>query len=274
MRALLGRTPPVVWSGLLAFLLTVLAGGVWTVLLVSNIATSPAIPWAPAVMAVLLWLMWQYLGGRWGSLDTSEARRRYLRATPLPREVFAWALSAGLLSIVALSGFWIVLFRLVKVPGNALPDFSSYPWYTVALVLLMASLVSSLAEEAGFRGYFQGTLERQLSGPIAIAIAALVIAPAHALTQGFYWPTMLWYFCVDVMFGTMAYLTKSILPGSVVHAVGLTVFFTLIWPNDTHRGLISVTGADTWFWIHVAQAIIFAALAVLAFIRLARLTRA
>ena len=79
--------------------------------------------------------------------------------------MLAWALAAGGLSIVALVGYWIVLFRLVKVQGNVLPDFSIYPPLTVALVLVMASLVGALAEEAGFRGYFQGTLERKRAVP-------------------------------------------------------------------------------------------------------------
>lgn len=57
MHALSSRIPAVVWSGALAFALTVVAGGVWTVLLISNVATSPAIPWAVVVMALLLWLM-------------------------------------------------------------------------------------------------------------------------------------------------------------------------------------------------------------------------
>lgn len=99
------RIPAVVWSGILAFFLTVLARGVWTVLLISNVATSPAIPWSVVVMAFLLWLMWQYLDGRWGPKSTSQARRRNLRARPLSIEVFAWAIVAGALSIVALVGY-------------------------------------------------------------------------------------------------------------------------------------------------------------------------
>ena len=189
MHFLSSRIPTVVWSGILAFVLTVFAGGVWTVLLISNVATSPAIPWAVGVMALLLWLMWQYLGGRVGATSTSEARRRYLRARPLPRQVFAWAVVAGMLSIVALVGYWIVLFQLVKIPARVLQNFSGYPLLTVALVLVMASLVSSLAEEVGFRGYFQGILEHKVGGPVAIVIAALLIAPAHGLTQGFVWPS-------------------------------------------------------------------------------------
>jgi membrane protease YdiL (CAAX protease family) len=273
MHSLSSRIPAVVWSGALAFVLTVVAGGVWTVLLISNVATSPAIPWAVVVMALLLWLMWQYLGGKWGPGSTSQARHRYLRARPVSGQVFAWALVAGLLSIVALVGYWIVLFQLVKIPARVLQNFSGYPLLTVALVLVMAALVSSLAEEVGFRGYFQGMLEQQASGPVAIVIAALLIAPAHGLTQGFVWPILLWYFFVDVMFGAMAYFTRSILPGIVVHSVGLLIFFTLVWPYDAQRRLIWETGGNTGFWLTVVQAIVFSILAILAFSQLARVTK-
>jgi membrane protease YdiL (CAAX protease family) len=273
MHALFSRVPAVVWTGILAFVLTVSAGAIWTVLLISNNATSPAIPWAVAVMALLLWLMWQYLGGSWRPRSTSELRRLYLRARPLSGQVFALALVAGLLSIVALVGFWIVLHQLVNIPARALPNFSGYPLFTVALVLVMSSLVSSLAEEAGFRGYFQVALERDLRGPIAIVIMSLVIAPAHALTQGFVWPILLWYFCADVMFGTMAFLTRSILPSTLVHSIGLLIFFTLVWPYDIQRRLVWDTGANIGFWINVAQTIIFSTLAILAFLWLARVTK-
>lgn len=46
------------WRGALAFVLTLLAGDVWTALLVANLASTPAIPWAVPAMAVLLWLAW------------------------------------------------------------------------------------------------------------------------------------------------------------------------------------------------------------------------
>ncbi len=259
--------------GVLALVLTVFAGGVWSALLIVNLTTSPAIPWAVVVMGLLLWLMWQYLGGRWGPQSTSEARRRLLRANPVTADVFAWALAAGVLSIVALTGFWIVLFQLVTMPGNPLPDFSIYPWLSVALALGMASLVASVAEEAGFRGYFQGALEREIGGPAAIVIAALVIAPGHASTQGFVWPTLLFYFCVDVMFGVTARLTDSTLPGIVIHFIGLLIFFTLVWPNDATRPSAGVVGTDLWFWIHTGQAVIFAALAVLAFRHVAKVAK-
>ena len=272
---------PILWArirwvagrGALAFVLTLLAGAVWTALLVANLAMTPAIPWAVAVMAVLLWLAWQYLGGRWGPRRTSDTRRRYLRANPVLGRVFAWALITGLLMIVALSGFWIVLFQLVKTPGNPLPDFSRYPLVTRVLVVAMASVVSSIAEEAGLRGYLQVSLEREFPAPVAIVISCLVIAPGHGLTQGFVWTTLLFYFVADLTFGVTAYLTNSILPGVVVHSMGLVTFFTLVWPNDATRSVVWADGADTWFWIHVGQAIIGAALALLAFWQLAQVTQ-
>ena len=146
------RIPTVVWTGILAFVLTVFAGGVWTVLLISNVATSPAIPWAVAVMALLLWLMWQYLGGKWWPRSTSQARRRYLRARPVTGQVFALGF-AGRCAVDRGPGW--VLDRVVptREDTRARPsELLRYPLLSVALVLVMASLVSSLAEEAGFRG--------------------------------------------------------------------------------------------------------------------------
>jgi membrane protease YdiL (CAAX protease family) len=257
----------------MAFLLTIVAGGIWTTLLFSNLAISPAIPWSVVVMWLLLWLLWQYLGGRWAPRSTSEARRHSMRARRVSGPVFFWAVTAGLLAIISLSGVWIVLVQLGVQPARPLQNFSGYPWYTVALVLVMASLVSALAEEVGFRGYFQGLLEGKVSGLAAIVIAAVVIAPAHGLTQGFLLPTVVWYFFVDLMLGGMAYLTRSIVPGCIVHTLGLLIFFTLIWPADAQRALVLRTGADAWFWIHTAQAIICTLLAILAFRQLARMTR-
>lgn len=268
------RTLGVIPSAIVGVVVALVPGAVWTALLIANLALSPAIPWAVVVMAVLLWLLWQYLGGRWGPHTTAEARRHALRARRVPPTVFFWALLAGILSIVSLVGLWIVLFQFAGLPSRALVNYSAYPFFTVALVLVMASLVSSVPEEAGLRGYFQGALEPRMGAAAAILIPALVIAPGHAFTQGFAWPVLVFYLCADIMLGVMAYLTGSIVPGVVVHSLGLLVFFTLVWPGDTIRQLVGAGSADLWYWIHVAQVIIFAALAILAFVRLAHHTAA
>jgi len=260
--------------GALAFVVTAVMGGLWTLLLTINLAASPAIPWAVVVMGALLWALWRYLGGAWAPRSTSAVRRRSLRARSLPPQALAWALTAGLLSIVALAGLWIVLYQIARLPARALPDYSSYPLVTIALVLVMASLVNGVVEEALFRGYFQGILEPQVGGGVAILITLLVMAPEHALTQGFVWPTAIFYLAVDSMLGVTAYLTQSVLPGIVIHSVGLLIFFTLVWPGDMIRQVVGHFDATLWFWLHAAQVVVFAALAILAFIRLARETKA
>jgi membrane protease YdiL (CAAX protease family) len=267
-----GRIVVVVGFVVLAIILTLAIGGVWAALLSVNLATTPALPWAVVAMALILSLLWRYAGGAGLPRSTSQTQRHARRSNPVSAPIFAWAVLAGALSIMALIGFWIVLSQLVKVPGNRLPDFSAYPRLTVALVLVMTSVVAAVAEEVGIRGYVQGTLERIVHPPVAIVIAALAIAPGHALTQGFVWPTLLFYLFVDVTFGVTAFLTDSILPGMVVHVVGIFVFFVFIWPHDATRRSVREGGADGWFWLHVAQALIFASLAIVAFVRLARIT--
>ena len=259
--------------GVLALILTTVAQGLWTALLVANLKTTPAVPWSVAAMAILLWILWQYAGGRWWPGKTSGARQQFLRANRVNARVFTTALVAGGCSLVALTGIWIVLFQTGLMRGNALPDFSLYPVLTTAAVLVMASLVGAFVEEAGFRGYLQVALEREYAAPVAIALAAVALAPGHGLTQGFAWPTVFFYFLVDVMLGATAYLCRSIWPGVAVHAAGLLIFFVCVWPFDSRRPLLANSAPDWWFWLHVAQAAVFAILAVLAFRGLASVSR-
>ena len=227
--------------GLLALAITFLAGGIWTVLLVANLQKGPSVPWSVAVMSVLLWLMWSYLGGKGWPSSTSEARRHYLRANSKSGRTYLWSFLAGVLSVTALAGLWIVLFQLVKMPPNAIPDVSIYPQLTVALTIMMGSLVAPFMEEAAFRGYFQVVLEKEFQGTIAVAISSLGFSLAQ-FTHGLYWPKLLIYFLVGVAFGATAYLTKSVLPAIPAHIVGDLTFFTLVWPGDAARQLVSESG--------------------------------
>jgi hypothetical protein len=77
----------VAWSAILAFLILGFGQGLWGALLVGNLKTGPAIPWAVPAMALILWLMWKYLGGSWWPRSTSQARRLCLRANRVPGPV-------------------------------------------------------------------------------------------------------------------------------------------------------------------------------------------
>jgi membrane protease YdiL (CAAX protease family) len=245
---------------------------VWGPLYITNLRTTPAIPWSVPVTAAALFLIWRYLRGAGWPKSTSEWRQRNLRAKPVPMPVFLWSFIAGALGIVACAGLWIVMFQLFRMQGNAVPDQTKFPLFTMLMFAVMGSLMAPFTEEAGFRGYCQSILERNFNAPLAVAISSVFFAFAH-LTQGFYWPKLLVYYLAGLLFGVTANLTKSILPGIAVHILGDMTFFTLVWPYDAARRVIWDGGATAWFWIHVAQAVVFAALAILAYRRLARVSR-
>src|SRR2546430_17550180 len=98
-RSFATRTLSVVGLGLLAFAITILTGGIWTALLVTNLQSSPAVPWSVPAMALLLWLMWSYLGGGGGPPGTSRAPRPRLRANRRSGRAYPLALVAGGLTV-------------------------------------------------------------------------------------------------------------------------------------------------------------------------------
>jgi membrane protease YdiL (CAAX protease family) len=255
-----------------AFVLTLVAQGIWSGLLALNLKTGLALPWAAPVALGLLWLGWRFAGGeRPGPVSETAQRRR--RAGPVAPRTMAWALVANALSLVALGGLWVVLRHLVKTPGNPAPDFSAYPPAAAFVVLATAAIVGAVSEEVGLRGYIQGGLEAVAPWPVAVLTTALIAAPAHASTQGFVWPTMLFYLLSDAVFGVTARLAGSIRPTIVAHAAGLFLFFLVIWPHDATRTLVTPEHPDPGVWRLAAVSAVFALLTVAALVRLGAVRR-
>jgi membrane protease YdiL (CAAX protease family) len=260
-------------SALAAVLLTIVVSGVWSGLLAANLQVRPDLPWSALAMLIAITAFWWWLRGGRGRSKSAKVRRANLRDEPLPFLNAAWALFSGLVSLVGLVSFWIVIHQLIPAPARPQADYSRSSVLMTMASLAAAAISGAVLEEAGFRGFLQGAMERHGFGKLAILIAAMVIAPLHALTQGFVWPTVLFYLCVDMMLGTLAYLTKSIRPGIIVHAVGLFIFFSFVWPNDGQRRLVWRDGSDTDFWINVGVTAVFAVIAGLAIARLASIVR-
>ncbi len=269
------RMQAILWSVVVTALISMVGAGIWSILITTNLGISPTIPWAIPAMAGILWLIWQYLGGRWWPRSTAQARRSYLRANRVPAQVFGWALAASLLALIALVGLWIILVELAGTGGNpTIPNYSRYPRLIVVLGLLMGSLVSPITEEAAFRGYAQVRLGRVFPAAATVAIASVLFAFWHGPTQGFVWSKLLFYFIVGMVFGTTAQLTNSSLPAIPAHILGDMTFFFLIWPYDAGRPIVWRDGLGLSFWLSLAVLVVFGALALLAFRRLASASKA
>jgi membrane protease YdiL (CAAX protease family) len=261
-----------VFGATVALLITAYGQGFWGLLVLANLRFHPELPWAALVMAVLLAVLVLYLAGFGWPRSTRAARRRLLRWNPIPLPVFGWAVLTGIMADIALGGVWIAVSDLVHIPTGATPKMSGVPPATVLSFLIVGSLAAPISEEAAFRGYAQGMLERAWRwAPAAIIGSSLLFAAAHIL-QGLSAPKLGLYFLAGLIFGTLAYLTNSLYAAMVVHCIADLEGFLLLWPHDAHpHALVTAGGHDPLFLPAAAAIAIFGPLAVLGFSRLAHL---
>jgi membrane protease YdiL (CAAX protease family) len=204
---------------------------------------------------------------RWGA----DARRALVPLAPVSRGAWVWSLAAGVVGVIALASLWTVLGSLVRVAPNALPDTRGIPLWTLVPMLLVSIAAAPLSEEIAFRGYAMGLLRRHF-GPIsAMIISSLMFAAAH-LNHGLYPTKLSVYFLVGLGLAATVWRTGSLLPAMVIHSFGDLVFFTLVWPADAGRRLISEGGADFGFFAAVGMTAICSILWWVAFRRLLRAT--
>jgi membrane protease YdiL (CAAX protease family) len=245
----------------------------WALLSEANLKYLPKVPWSVPLMAVYLWLFWRYSRGEGWPRATSEIRKKNLRANNLSADVWGWAIFAGILGLVGLVIFMSVMGRLVKLPQEQVGDISHIPFLTLFFALVMGSLVAGIVEEASFRGYMQGPIERRHGPLIAILVTGILFGFAHFTHPEVTIVLMPFYLAVAGIYGALAYITKSILPGVVLHAGGdLWAFFALVTQGQSMwlapsspPPLIWETGADGSFWISLVGLIIISAVIVWAY---------
>lgn len=104
-----------------------------------------------------------------------------LRANQFSGDAWGMAIFAGLLGFAALVPGLAVLSRLVTLPQTSQPiDVPpQMPFVTVFLLLVMASIVAGVVEEAAFRGYMQGPIERRHGPVVAILLMGALFGLAH-----------------------------------------------------------------------------------------------
>ncbi|HKG92739.1 MAG TPA: CPBP family intramembrane glutamic endopeptidase [Gemmatimonadaceae bacterium] len=247
-------------------------------LFAANLRYYAGVPWAVPLTAGYLWLFWRYLNGAGPPDETAEERRASLRANRLPGRVWAWALVAGGLGIIALVLALRVANRMVVLPDQRLPDLAQVPRATALSLLLMAAPVAGVVEEAAFRGYMQRPIERRSGPAVAILVTGTMFAVAHLDFTLVLWP---YYVAVAALYGIVTYLTDSILPAVVLHTLGNIYSNLDLWLHGHAEwqapsgpaALIWESGADRSFWVMILALLVAAAAAVLAYVQLARVVR-
>jgi membrane protease YdiL (CAAX protease family) len=265
------RMPLLLRALLSAIAVTGTATVVWGVLVQSNLQFSPKLPWAAVVMAAFLIFYWKFLSG-WGwPKSTAAARRTGLRAERLTSSVRRWSLLAGGLALASSIALFILSHRLIRWPQAPRLDLSHTPSTTLLPTLLASAMVAGISEEAGFRGYLQGPLERRYGPAAAIAGTSVVFGLAH-LSHGAFLPAILFDIGWGAIYGLLTYLSGSILPAIMLHSSADAIEFLAAWkfPVTAPTPLLWESGADKVFWFDCGVALLLGIAAALAFRQLAR----
>jgi len=243
---------------------------VWGALIQSNLRFSPGLPWATPIMAAFLVFYWRFLKGRGWSSSTSAARRAGLRAEPLPSWVWRWSLVAGGLGLAASIALFLVAHRLISWPQPPRPDLSHIPFITLLSSLLMSAIVAGIGEEAGYRGYMQGPLERRYGAAVAITVTSTVFGLAH-LSHGAFLPAILFDIGWGALYGLLAYRCGSIVPAIVLHSSADALEFIAAWKFRPRAPapLVWVTGPDRLLWADCFLVVLLGGASIWAFRRLA-----
>jgi membrane protease YdiL (CAAX protease family) len=265
---------PIVVRAVIAGFAVLVAGNFLPQGLIAANIRSPAVPWSAAAVAVYLSLYWLYLRGGGWPRSTAAARRQGLRAvSPSPR-VWRWSLAAGGLGIGALTALTYMLAHLMPLGLEGIPDaLLQLPAVTVVVIIITVSVMAGIVEEAAFRGYMQGPIEKRHGPVVAILVVSVVFAMAHFPGSVAAAPRTGLIVMASVGYGILAYLTGSILPGLVLHAAQDILGATLLW-RSTRGGSVSAPpslpgASDPMFLVECVATLVLGGGTVWAFRQLA-----
>lgn len=265
----------VIVRAVLVGMLVALAGTLpRNLLFAANLAYFPALPWSVPAVAVYLFFFWRYIAGDGPPSSSAAERRESLRARRIALRVWTWALLAGTLGIVALVIALRIVNRFVPLPAQHLPDLSGVPEATVLSLLLAAAPIAGIVEEAAFRGYMQGPIERRHGPAIAILVTGTMFAFAHLDFTPVLWP---YYVAVAAIYGTVTFLSKSILPAVVLHTGGNLYSNLDLWLRGEAEwqapAIDAAHGDASSGWVAITALAIVSLAGALAFARLAAIAK-
>jgi CAAX protease family protein len=203
----------------------------WNIFAQLNVRWWPSLPWS--VPAGLLWLVlfWSYLNGGGPPASTTQIRRELLRARPLHGPAARWCAFASASGLIALLMLYLVTIQFVDLPTDAFRPRSvaTLPLTVVIAAMLMSAIIAGVVEEAAYRGYMQGILERRFRAPIAIAIVTVVFTGLHLLGGTKILPLALPVCATSIFLGALTAITRSVLPATFVHALADMMTLPVEW---------------------------------------------
>jgi len=164
-----------------------------------------------------------------------------------------------------------VVGRLAPVRYAVPAALQPFPLVTLLSLVLVLSAESGIVEEAAFRGYMQGPIEKRHGAVTAILIVSLIFGLGHLWDwqPGMTAARMFFILTASVAYGILAHMVDSILPGLVLHATGDAIGVGWIWWLSRHPSPASgLRGSG--FLVAALLSIVFGIAAWLAFKSLAR----
>ncbi len=211
--------PVLVRAPLVAFAVLDVGSTCAAVPLFVNTRIVTQLPWSLPVTLLLMWLFWLYATGRGYPLATREYRERMTRNKTLAAPVWRAALLAIIACLLATCSLRLVMPSIVAIdPPHMAIDVRAYPVPTVIGLTLALAISAGVVEEVAFRGYLQKSLEEAYGLLPALLVTGVAFWIAHAdkvtLTH------LPFHLAVSVLLGTATYLTRSLLPAIIGHALG------------------------------------------------------
>lgn len=296
--------PVFVRAPIVAFLVLSIGTTAGAIPLFGNTKLFPGIPWALPATLVVMAAFWYYFTGGGYPAATRPLRQDVTRLKSLPWPVWRAASLPLLFSILAVTSLRLALPSILPVDAPKVAiDLSPYRFTTIIGLLLSLAVSAGIAEEVAFRGYLQKPLEDTYGIVPALGLTGIAFWLAHADKVGL--SHLPFHLVASIFLGLSAYLTRSLLPAILGHAVGDAVLLpayvfrkpAFLWSALTARPLwegqsavtlggrlsligqalkpsaILEAGPTQTFAIIAWMFIVSAVLASLAFVGLARATR-
>ena len=244
--------PALVRAPIVAFIVLNIGSTAGVLPVLANTKFLPQLPWSLPVTCLVMAGFWLYFTGRGYPTATRSARQHVTRLKSLPLPIWRAAILPLLLSIVTVTSLRLALPSIltVEAPKTAL-DLGGYPLATAIGLLLSVALTAGVTEEVAFRGYLQRPLEDSYGLIPALTLTGIAFWLAHADKVAL--SHLPFHLVASVLLGLSAYLTRSLLPAIIGHALGDALLLPayafhkpgFIWSSLAARPLWESAGAST-----------------------------